>query len=85
MDGARHKVFYFEAGEGIPVICQHTAGNENRQWRHLLEDRELTKKYKVIAYDFHRMVNLILLVTKICIQKTNYCVLDGLQNLLLIL
>ena len=50
-DGARHKVFYFEAGEGIPLICQHTAGNENRQWRHLLEDRELTKKYRVIAYD----------------------------------
>ena len=51
VEGARHKVFYFEAGEGIPVICQHTAGNENRQWRHLLEDRELTKKYKIIAYD----------------------------------
>ncbi|OUU74097.1 MAG: hypothetical protein CBC29_08105 [Methylococcaceae bacterium TMED69] len=51
IDGARHKVFYFEAGEGIPLICQHTAGNENRQWRHLLEDRELTKKFRVIAYD----------------------------------
>ena len=47
----RHKVFYFEAGEGIPVLCQHTAGNENRQWRHLLEDRELTKRYRFIAYD----------------------------------
>ena len=51
IDGCRHKVFYFEAGEGIPVLCQHTAGNENREWRHLLEDRELTKKYKFIAYD----------------------------------
>lgn len=51
VDGARHKVFYFEAGEGIPVLCQHTAGNENRQWRHLLEDRELTKQYRFIAYD----------------------------------
>ncbi len=51
VDGSRHKVFYFEAGEGIPLICQHTAGNENRQWRHLLEDRELTKKFRVIAYD----------------------------------
>ena len=51
VDGCRHKVFYFEAGEGIPVICQHTAGNENRQWRYLLEDRELTKKYKFYAYD----------------------------------
>jgi pimeloyl-ACP methyl ester carboxylesterase/putative sterol carrier protein len=51
VDGCRHKVFYFEAGEGIPLLCQHTAGNENRQWRHLLEDRELTKHYRVIAYD----------------------------------
>lgn len=51
VDGIKHKVFYFEAGEGIPVLCQHTAGNENRQWRHLLEDRELTKKYRFIAYD----------------------------------
>ncbi len=49
--GVKHKVFYFEAGQGIPVLCQHTAGNENRQWRHLLEDRELTKKYRFIAYD----------------------------------
>lgn len=51
VNGKRHKVFYFEAGQGVPVICQHTAGNENRQWRHLLEDRELTKKFKFIAYD----------------------------------
>ena len=51
LDGRRHKVFYFEAGQGIPLLCQHTAGNENRQWRHLLEDRELTQHYRVIAYD----------------------------------
>lgn len=51
LDGVRHKVFYFEAGTGIPVLCQHTAGNENRQWRHLLEDRELTRRYRFIAYD----------------------------------
>jgi len=51
LDGYRHKVFYFEAGQGIPVLCQHTAGNENRQWRHLLEDRELTRRYRFIAYD----------------------------------
>jgi len=51
LDGHRHKVFYFEAGSGIPVLCQHTAGNENRQWRHLLEDRELARRYRFIAYD----------------------------------
>lgn len=51
LDGICHKVFYLEAGEGTPILCQHTAGNENRQYRHLLEDQELTKKYRVIAYD----------------------------------
>jgi pimeloyl-ACP methyl ester carboxylesterase len=51
LDGCRHKVFYFEAGEGIPILCQHSAGNESRQWRHLLEDRELTRRYRIIAYD----------------------------------
>ena len=49
--GTRNKVFYFEAGEGIPVLCQHTAGAENRQWHYLLEDRDLTKRYRFIAYD----------------------------------
>ena len=51
LDGRRHKVFYFEAGQGTPVLLQHSAGNENRQWRHLLEDRELTKRFRFIAYD----------------------------------
>ncbi len=51
LDGSRHKVFYFEAGEGIPVLCQHTAGNENREWWQLLEDRELTRRFRFIAYD----------------------------------
>ncbi len=51
LDGRTYPVFYFEAGEGTPLLCQHTAGTENRQWRHLLEDRELTARYRVIAYD----------------------------------
>lgn len=51
LDGRVYPVFYFEAGAGTPLLCQHTAGTENRQWRHLLEDRELTQRYRVIAYD----------------------------------
>ncbi len=51
VDGRIYPVFYYEAGEGRPLLCQHTAGTENRQWRHLLEDRELTRDYRVIAYD----------------------------------
>lgn len=51
VNGERHKVFYFEAGQGIPVLCQHTAGTDSQQWRYLMEDRELTKRFRFIAYD----------------------------------
>lgn len=50
-----YRVYYEEAGTGIPMLCQHTAGADGRQWRHQLEDPEITKDYRVIAYDlpFH--------------------------------
>jgi pimeloyl-ACP methyl ester carboxylesterase len=54
--GTRYRVYYEEAGTGsIPLILQHTAGSDGRQWRHLLEDLEIQKKYRMIAYDmpFH--------------------------------
>ena len=53
--GEDYRVYFEEAGEGIPVLLQHTAGSHGTQWRHLLEDRELTKKFRFIAYDlpFH--------------------------------
>jgi pimeloyl-ACP methyl ester carboxylesterase len=44
-------VYFEEAGKGIPVLLQHTAGSDGRQWRHLLEDEELTKRFRFIAYD----------------------------------
>jgi pimeloyl-ACP methyl ester carboxylesterase len=44
-------VYYEEAGEGIGLICQHTAGSDGRQWRHLLEDERITDRFRVIAYD----------------------------------
>jgi pimeloyl-ACP methyl ester carboxylesterase len=51
IDGVDYRVYYEEAGEGIPVLCQHTAGSDARQYRHLLEDRRLTTKFRFIAYD----------------------------------
>ena len=35
-DGSR--IFVEEAGEGMPLLCLHTAGADSRQWRHLLND-----------------------------------------------
>ncbi|UQN14718.1 alpha/beta fold hydrolase [Gulosibacter sp. ACHW.36C] len=54
VDGLRYKVFYLENGTGQPLLCQHTAGCHNHQWRDLLEDEEVTSKYRVIAYDLPR-------------------------------
>ena len=54
VDGMEYKVFYLQNGTGQPVICQHTAGCHNHQWRGLLEDEEITKHYNVIAYDLPR-------------------------------
>jgi pimeloyl-ACP methyl ester carboxylesterase len=51
VQGVEYRVYFEEAGQGIPLVCQHTAGSDGRQWRHLLNDREITSKYRVIAFD----------------------------------
>ena len=40
-----------EAGVGIPLLLQHTAGSDGRQYRHLLCDPEVTSRFRCIAYD----------------------------------
>ena len=54
VDGCEYKVFYLQNGQGVPLVCQHTAGCHNHQWRGLLEDEEITRNYNVIAYDLAR-------------------------------
>jgi len=54
VDGCEYKVFYNVNGTGQPLVCQHTAGCHNHQWRDLLEDEEITKDHLVIAYDLPR-------------------------------
>ena len=54
VDGQQYKVFYLSNGKGTPLVCQHTAGCHNHQWRGLLEDEEITQNYQVIAYDLPR-------------------------------
>ncbi len=53
--GIQYRVYFEEAGQGMPMVLQHTAGSDGRQWRHLLEDRELQQRFRMIAYDlpFH--------------------------------
>jgi pimeloyl-ACP methyl ester carboxylesterase len=46
-----HRIFIEEAGSGIPLLCLHTAGNDTRQFRHIMNDAEITKRFRVIAFD----------------------------------
>ncbi|MFC1919891.1 alpha/beta fold hydrolase [Chloroflexota bacterium] len=52
VDGIVYRVYYEESGQGIPIICMHTAASDNRQWRHLLNDEEITSKFRIIAPDW---------------------------------
>jgi pimeloyl-ACP methyl ester carboxylesterase len=49
--GRMHRVYFEEVGEGIPLVCLHTAGADGRQWRHLLNDPEVTQYFRVLAFD----------------------------------
>ena len=51
IDGLAHRIFFEEAGQGVPVICMHTPGADSRQWRHLLNDKSVTDRFRVIAFD----------------------------------
>src|SRR3989338_4792316 len=49
--GRPHRVYFEEAGQGIPLVCLHTAGADGRQFRHLMNDEAVTGSYRVIAFD----------------------------------
>jgi pimeloyl-ACP methyl ester carboxylesterase len=58
LGGRRHRVYFEEsfsgAGVGIPLVCLHTAGADNKQWRHVLNDAEITRHFRVLAFDLPR-------------------------------
>jgi len=49
--GAPQRVYFEEAGDGIPLVCLHTAGAHSSQWRHLMCDERITSRFRVIAFD----------------------------------
>ena len=51
LGGRPHRVYFEEAGQGIPLLCLHTAGADGRQFRHLMNDAEVTRHYHVLAFD----------------------------------
>jgi pimeloyl-ACP methyl ester carboxylesterase len=50
-DGVKYRIYVEEAGNGIPLLCLHTAGADSRQYRHLLNDREVTSRFRVVCFD----------------------------------
>lgn len=56
VQGVQYRIYYEEAGHGpVPLILQHTAAADNRQWRHLMEDPDFQRMFRMISYDlpFH--------------------------------
>lgn len=51
VDGVEYRVYFEESGAGVPLLLQHTAGADGRQWRHLLEDEWIAARFRLIAYD----------------------------------
>ena len=49
--GRPHRLYIEEAGQGIPLLCLHTAGSDGRQYRGLLNDKRITDNFRVIVFD----------------------------------
>jgi pimeloyl-ACP methyl ester carboxylesterase len=49
--GEPHRLYVEEAGEGIPLLCLHTAGADTRQYRGMMNDARITKNFRVISFD----------------------------------
>lgn len=51
IEGRAHRVYVEEAGQGIPLVCLHTAGADTRQYRGLMNDPRILANFRVIAFD----------------------------------
>lgn len=49
--GKPHRVYVEESGQGIPLVCLHTAGADSRQFRAVQNDAAVLERYRVIAFD----------------------------------
>lgn len=49
--GQSLKVYFEESGEGPPLLCLHTAGADSRQYHSLMEDLDLQRDWRIIAFD----------------------------------
>ena len=41
-----YRIYMEESGKGIPLVCLHTAGSDSRQFRHVLNDKQINKQFR---------------------------------------
>lgn len=51
LQGREHRLYFEEAGQGLPLLCLHTAGADGRQFRHMMTDAAITDHFRVISFD----------------------------------
>jgi pimeloyl-ACP methyl ester carboxylesterase len=51
IEGRPHRLYFEEAGQGIPLVCLHTAGADGRQFQHMMNDQAITDHFRVLAFD----------------------------------
>jgi pimeloyl-ACP methyl ester carboxylesterase len=51
IESQEYRIYYEEAGKGTPLLCLHTAAADTRQFHDMMEDAEVTKSFRVIAFD----------------------------------
>ena len=52
IDRVDYRLFYETAGSGpTPLVLQHTAGSDARQYRHMLADPAMQREFTMVAYD----------------------------------
>jgi pimeloyl-ACP methyl ester carboxylesterase len=52
LNGQEARIYYEEAGEGpLTLVLQHTAGADSRQYRHMLANPGMQKRFRMIAWD----------------------------------
>src|SRR3979411_3559040 len=49
--GRQTRIYVEQAGEGMPLLCLHTAGADGRQYRALMNEERVTRRHRVIACD----------------------------------
>jgi len=52
LGGIQHRIYFEEAGHGpVPLILQHTAAADGRQWRHIMEDPDFQRMFRMVSFD----------------------------------